>query len=127
MESFTAGDHVGIKDSVEFSHWSRRGVVVNTAEKILVRLDGSFAQIPIMPGLLVRVHENPLEDWAARAFPKDGDAPGPEMFFLSFDEVRQFVFQFQDARLDEICKIRPALSATEEQRSMLMAAGAQLL
>jgi hypothetical protein len=132
---FKAGDHVGIKDAPEFTHWSRRGAVTGPAEPIPghphmvnVVLDGGNQPIPMLAEVLVKLEsswdEPHSDEWFAQAFPMDGDAPGPKMYFATARDVLAFVGQFQSLKLDEIIKVHAPGKATEAERAMLRAEGA---
>ena len=128
--ALTAGDHVGIKDSPAFSHWSVTGTVVQvhhaadgSISSVSVRVDGAPEGLPMLPELLVRPGAG---DWAAQAFPMDGDAPGPLMYFAGAADALAFVRQFTDVEKDETLKVTPPATAAASERDGIRAAGGVL-
>ena len=128
---FQVGNHVGIKDSPDFNHWSRRGAVTGPAAEaglVNVLIDGASEPLPMLPAVLVKLasswDEPHSDEWFAQAFPKNGDPPGEKMYFCSAVDVLAFVAQFEDAELDEIIKVHVPAGATDADRTILRAEGA---
>jgi len=125
--NFKTGDRVGVKDSPDFSHWSRRGAITGSAEsgEFMVKLDDQDAWVPVLRNLLVPLGASGADEWFAQAFPVNGDAPGVKMYFASGAEIVQFVYQFRAMQLDEVIKIHTPATATDAERAALREAGVQ--
>jgi hypothetical protein len=124
---FKVGDRVGVKDSADFNHWSRRGVIAGPADDgaFAVKLDGEDAPVPVLHELLVPLGAAGADEWFAQAFPDNGDAPGMKMYFASGAELMQFVYQFRALQLDEAIKVHTPTGATDAERAALRGAGVQ--
>jgi hypothetical protein len=124
---FKAGDRVGVKDSADFNHWSRRGVITGLADfgEFSVKLDDADATVPVLRELLVPIGAAGADEWFAQAFPVNGDAPGMKMYFASGTEILHFVYQFRALQLDEVIKIHTPANATDAERAALREAGVQ--
>jgi hypothetical protein len=135
---FQSGDHVGIKDSPEFNHWSRRGVVVGMAEgpdgdpafaaaRVNVVPEGAHDAVPMLQNVLVKLSSSGTQEnsdeWYAQAFPTNGDAPGPKMYFSSARDVQTFAAQFSGLGLDETLKVHAPGWASDAEREMVRVAG----
>jgi hypothetical protein len=131
---FQAGDHVGIKDSPEFTHWSRRGVVAGVAHgvdgdpnRVNVVPDGAHDAVPMLQDVLVKLSSSGTQansdEWYAQAFPVNGDAPGPKMYFASARDLQIFAAQFTGLSLDETLKVHAPAWASDAERDMVRAAG----
>ena len=118
---FKAGDRVGVKDSPDFNHWSRRGVITGLADlgEFTVKLDDEDATVPVLRELLVPLGASGADEWFAQAFPINGDAPGMKMYFASGADILQFVYQFRALQLDEVIKVHTPANATEAERAAL--------
>jgi hypothetical protein len=115
---FLPGDHVGIKDAPEFTgHPLMLNVIV----------DGGHEPIPMLAEVLVKLassrDEPPSDEWFAQAFPVNGDAPGPKMYFANVHDVQTFVAQFVGLQLDEVLKVHAPAYATEAEWAMVKVAG----
>jgi hypothetical protein len=132
------GERVGIKDSADFPHWSRFGVITGIADVRETRdgspmtfdvlEDGEPDSVHMVSHLLVGLGQagelGGPGGWTAQAFPTDGDRPGPMMYFENAADVLEFVVEFVDRGLDEKLKVHgPAW--TEEERTRLLDAGVE--
>ena len=124
---FKAGDRVGVKDSPDFNHWSRRGAITGSAEsgEFTVKLDDQDACVPVLRNLLVPLGAPGIDEWFAQAFPVNGDAPGMKMYFANGAEILQFVYQFRALQLDEVIKVHTPAGATDAEHAALHEAGVQ--
>lgn len=128
MADLRAGDRVGIKDSAEFTHWSRRGWIAEITDgpdggpvSCSVTPDGELDAVPMLPELLVKLGSG---EWTAQAYPINGDAPGIPMYFANGADVLAFVRQFQSLQLDETLKVHAPAVATDAERMAVKHAGA---
>jgi hypothetical protein len=126
---FNIGDRVGVKDSADFNHWSRQGVIAGPADagEYSVKLDDEDAPVPVLRELLVPLAGVGGDEWFAQVFPINGDAPGMKMYFASGAEVVRFMYQFRALELDETIKVHIPPGATDADRAALHEAGAQEL
>ena len=129
IDGLAVGDRVGVKDSPDFPHWSNEGAVAaipasgaGPMNSVEVRLD-SGTIVPVLCDVLVRIGGPGAAEsgWAAQAWPTNGDAPGPIMYFASGRDLLAFVRQFQDQKLDETIRVRVPAGA---DAGPLKAAGA---
>jgi len=128
LTDLRAGDRVGIKDSGEFTHWSRRGSIADVTDgpdgspvSLSVTPDGALEAVPMLPELLVKLGgatgQGGSDEWIAQAYPINGDAPGIPMYLA-------FVAQFQALQLDETLKVHAPAAASDAERLAVKHAGA---
>jgi hypothetical protein len=135
LTDLRAGDRVGIKDSGEFTHWSRRGSIADVTDgpdgspvSLSVTPDGALEAVPMLPELLVKLGgatgQGGSDEWIAQAYPINGDAPGIPMYFANGADVLAFVAQFQALQLDETLKVHAPAAASDAERLAVKHAGA---